>query len=1139
VATPRDPALDDLAAEQRVQGFVAKALYVDDDGRARGARFVHERTRFVFDALVIESAAQAYVYATTYPPSDGGAPHTQEHLLLGKGNKGRFLGNYDHVMLARWSAATWKYRTGYHFHTSAGTDAFWGILRMQLDALLHPDYSDEEIRREVRNFGVSRRPDGTLELDERGTVYNEMVRTYESAITLGWDALERLVYGPDHPLALSNGGTPEGIRALTPEEIRRFHEAHYQLANMGMVAAFPSSVPLDTVLAKVGETLDALAPRPDARRYLTEADLPRPRGAEAGALRVVDYPWATADQPGSAMLAWPATRELDVSESTLLGVFLGAFAGGEGSTMYKALVDHETRELDVGATSVWVHLSDDPGHAVVLGAESVSAAHADEATLRAVRDLVLARLRAIAELRDGSPELAAFGERVKARVVEARRWLGKTLDTPPQFGARGVSDFWIQHLTDLNREGGFRKSLTQTDAFDRALALASALANPWRERIAAWTLLEPPYGVILRASPALRETLDDERDARVSAELARLQAAYGTKDAQEALRRREAEIAEGTAAIASAEASVPMPPFVSDPPMTLDDTLAVRQTIVRGVPVVASTFEAMKSSTVGLLLRLDGVDERDLFHLALLPQLLREVGVLEGGAPLPYDEMNDRLRREVLGLGVGFDVSFSTGRAELSIVGSGADVEETRRALGWMRRVLTSPDWRPENLPRIRDVIGRRATRLRDVMAGPEEYWASGAAEAYRRQDSALLAHTASFLTQAHDAFRLSWRLEADPPGLAERLSALAGAGREHDRAALAAEAQELAKDSHPPIARAGRELAQLLVDLPDASLASDWSYLCEAIATDAGRDPREALDGFRRVLGAIAHAGNARVWMVGSSRSQAAIAREIDALLSALDATPAPRAEHAARARITDRARSRGATVHDAKLVALVNPSTANGALVDSAPCASFDETREAALVDFLAANVFSGSGTHSFYKRIWGAALAYSGYVAVHPRTARMSLYSDRCADLPQLLRFVDGEVRGAPVDARFVDYAVANTFHARTADTYEQRAAAMATDLAEGVTPDRVRAFRARLLALRGKPELAESIHARLVPVYAAIIPTLAPAAVPDGALWFAVGPEPQLARHEAELRAARGDELAVLRLFPRDFWDPPGP
>ncbi|HEY3822331.1 MAG TPA: hypothetical protein VGL81_34435 [Polyangiaceae bacterium] len=1152
------PSLASLVEGQSAQGFVARALYVDDDGRPRGARLVHERTRFVLDYLAIESAPQAYVYAGTYPTSDGGAPHTQEHLLLGKGNKGRWLGNYDHVMLADWSAATWQYRTGYHFHTAAGTDAFWGILRTQLDALLHPDYSDEDIRREVRNFGVAKQPDGRLMLDEKGTVYNEMVRTYESPSTLGWDVLGRLVYGSDHPLALSQGGTPEGIRGLTPEEIRRFHEAHYQVANMGMVAAFPSSVTLSTVLAKVGETLDALAPAPDRRHYMTEADLPPAHPAQPGALRVVEYPFATSDQPSPALLGWPATRKLGIAERTVMEVFLAAFAGGEGSTLYEAVVDGKTRVLDVGATAVWQYSSDDPGQPVFIGAESVSATHNDEATLRAFRDLVLARLHALAALPDGSPELAAFGERVRSRIVESRRRLDKALDTPPLFGERATSDFWIRHLTDLNREGGFRKSLTQKDAYDHAMAVAGSTANPWRERLAQWGLLDPPFGVMTRASPTLRKKLDDERDVRLAAELSRLEAVHGTTDPQEALRRRAAEIDEATAEIARAEASVSMPALVSDPPMTLDDSLSYRQTTTRGVPVVASTFDTMKSSTVGLVLRLDGVAEADLPYLSLLPELLRDVGVLRGGVPVPYDVMSDQLRREVLDLGVGFDASFTTGRAELEITGSGDDVEETRRALGWMRDVLTSPDWRPENLPRIRDVVSRRAAELRDVMSGPEEYWATSAAEAYRRQDSALLAHTASFLARAHDAFRLSWLLEGGDAATSRVLASLAPAGKRLDRAALTRLAQALAtiEAKHeerptaafaawltaarglPPasrarIARAGRELGQLLADLPDSSLSSDWASLCSSMARDSARDPREALDVFRRVLGAVAHAANARVWMVGSSKSQDAVSEALGSLLSSLDPGPPPRVMHASRSRVTDRARARGAAPFDARIAALVNPSTANASVSNSAPTAGYDESQDGALVDFLAANVFSGSGTHSFYKRIWGAALAYSGYIAVSPRAARMQLYSDRCADLPQLLRFVDGEVRSAPADPRFIEYAVANTFAARTGDTYEQRARSMSVDLVEGVTPERVRAFRTRLLALRSRAGLSDAVHARLPAVYGEVIPSLS-SGVPEGALWFAIGPEPQLARYETALRATR-PKLSLLRLYPRDYWD----
>jgi hypothetical protein len=148
-------------------------------------------------------------------------------------------------------------------------------------------------------------------------------------------------------------------------------------------------------------------------------------------------------------------------------------------------------------------------------------------------------------------------------------------------------------------------------------------------------------------------------------------------------------------------------------------------------------------------------------------------------------------------------------------------------------------------------------------------------------------------------------------------------------------------------------------------------------------------------------------------------------------------------------------------------------------------------------------------------------------------MQLYSDRCADLPQLLRFVDGEVRSAPADPRFIEYAVANTFAARTGDTYEQRARSMSVDLVEGVTPERVRAFRTRLLALRSRAGLSDAVHARLPAVYGEVIPSLS-SGVPEGALWFAIGPEPQLARYETALRATR-PKLSLLRLYPRDYWD----
>ena len=82
-------ALENLSAGQLVNGFRTANIYLNDAGEAIGARFVHARTGFVLDYLQIESVPQGFIWVRSYPTSDNGEPHTQEHLLLGKGNKGR------------------------------------------------------------------------------------------------------------------------------------------------------------------------------------------------------------------------------------------------------------------------------------------------------------------------------------------------------------------------------------------------------------------------------------------------------------------------------------------------------------------------------------------------------------------------------------------------------------------------------------------------------------------------------------------------------------------------------------------------------------------------------------------------------------------------------------------------------------------------------------------------------------------------------------------------------------------------------------------------------------------------------------------------------------------------------------------
>src|SRR5262245_22342130 len=348
-----DASLDALTEGAKLHGFTATAVYLDDADKPIGARFVHDATGFSFDYLRIETAPQGFIWVNSFPTSDMGEPHTQEHLLLGKGDRGRKLGSSEAMALAESSAFTAQWRTAYHFHTVAGHDVFWPVFENHLDAMVNPDYTDEELRREVRNFGVDKADDGTLGLEEKGTVYQEMVRTYENPDVGMWRAMGHLVYGPTHPLALDSGGHPDAIRTMTTDDIRTFHRDAYHLANMGMIAAFPSSMSLATVLERTSAILDKEGTR--TGKTSSEAELPKPSGGTAGTVKVVEYPYSDAANPGPMMFAWPVTRSLDDAERTLLGLFLDAFAGDESTPLYKKLIDGKTRVMELGATGVWTY----------------------------------------------------------------------------------------------------------------------------------------------------------------------------------------------------------------------------------------------------------------------------------------------------------------------------------------------------------------------------------------------------------------------------------------------------------------------------------------------------------------------------------------------------------------------------------------------------------------------------------------------------------------------------------------------------------------------------------------------------------------------------------------------------------------
>ncbi|MGH9830181.1 MAG: hypothetical protein ACREDR_43780, partial [Blastocatellia bacterium] len=356
-----------LTQGERVNGFRTISVYLNAAGEAMGARFVHEESSFTLDLLQIQSAPQALIWVNTKPVSDRGEPHTQEHLLLAKGSRGRELESAMDMSLATSNAFTQQLRTIYQFNTVAGADVFYKLLDQHLKALLDPDYTDEEIRREVRNFGITTTADGkTLSLEEKGSVYNEMVSSSRNQGFAANLAIRIMLYGKDHPLSFVSGGLPSGIRELKPSDIRSFHDANYHLWNMGMIGCFPKEMALDDVLGGLNQILSSAEPA-GSKHSQTGPALPAGHPAPAGASSVVDYPEKNQQQAGLISLAWPAAPPANLQERLLLELFIENLSSGATSNLYRRLVDSKTREVDLGISGVSGYVADQGGYDVSIG----------------------------------------------------------------------------------------------------------------------------------------------------------------------------------------------------------------------------------------------------------------------------------------------------------------------------------------------------------------------------------------------------------------------------------------------------------------------------------------------------------------------------------------------------------------------------------------------------------------------------------------------------------------------------------------------------------------------------------------------------------------------------------------------------
>ena len=1134
-------AFSDVTDQTASHGFRASAVYLDDAGQPFGARFIHEKTGFTLDLIQVQSVPQAFTWVNTFPVSDKGEPHTQEHLLVGKGNVGRALAADESMTLSLSSAFTMQWRTCYHFNTNAGLEVFYDGFHSQLNALLHPDYTDEEISREVRNFGVSENPaTHELRLEEKGTVYNEMVSSMAKPDWILYRQMLLDVYGSSHPLSYSAGGMPEAIREMKPADIRAFHDRHYFLANMGAVVSLPKGDTVSAQLTRFDEILNAVQPNPVTLVAESEADFPAPRPGAAGSIQIVDFPWENDHQPSYAGLAWPGNRKLSNRESLLFELFFNSFAGDTTTNLYRLFVNSHTRKLETGATGVYASTSEDQGFPLTINFDEVAAANLTEDKVREIRKVVTDELARIAALPDGSPELIDFNSQLRSRLIEQRRGLSKLVNSPPGFGARGTGSTWMDQLYRLNREGSFRKFVTEKPDIEAIDQMLAGTKNIWRDLLPQWHITDTvPFGVAVRPNQKLLEKEQQDRTDRAAAEVRRLAAAYKLNDVQDVIRRYQADYDAQTKKLDELARTASQRKFLDNPPLTLDDQLeySVSRVAIRvggvqeSVPLVTSYFDNMTSATTALALNLASVPETDLPLLSLFPELLSEAGVIDSGKPIPYEGMQEMLRREVLSVDAHFSSNTRSNRVELVVSGAGNDLAESQRAIEWMRLILFHPDWRVENLPRLRDLVEQYVGRARTTMQGPEEYWVMNPVYAYWMQKNPLYLTTTSFLTREWNGDRLRWMLKEIPDrdAVAAELTALAdkpGNDRASVRKAVAALTNKDLSD----------DLTQLIADIPDETLSADTNYICRQLSADILLTPQAALARLNALRQSLLATGNARLWTVGAHATLDQLSGNRASLVADLrHASPAP-AVYSAAARIDNRLRERTrslASAGEPAYVGLYDPNLTGGVMASIVPFTSYDDTGRDAQLDYLASRVFAGYGEHGVFTKTISAGLAYSNGIRGTLHDGWAGYYAERMPEIPQTLHFAIDVIKKGPRDPQFGEYAIALAFQPTNApDSYEDRAEAIASDLADGMTPAKVKKFRENLLALRREPGLTAELFRRMDPVYAKILPGYGSGKASPGSVYFIIGNEKQFSAMDADVQAR--EDRHVYKLYPRDYW-----
>ena len=1125
-AGPSD--LASLKEGQTLGPFRTVSLYLDSSGAPKGARFQHPRGALV-DLLFFDSVPQISIAFHAPPDDERGTPHTLEHLLLGKGSAGRKLNTLIPMRMGQYTAGTSNDITNYQFSSAAGPKEFYELLDVFLGALIRPDFTDEEIRREVAHDVVLEEK-GHLNLEEAGTVYTEMVARMEQPLEIIWDQLGRMMYGQNHPLALNQGGEPDQIWNLSPGDIRAFHAAHYHLdSRMEMIAVLPRSWSAEDFLTRLDQTMLQVEPQASTAPV---AALPPYEPLKARAIHIGSFPSQDATTPQDAVMAWPPVDTFGVDEQVRLDIAVELLSG-DLPFLAGDYLDKVVRKANPGAPSVYLGIAAQflPASYVYLSISGLPTSVLTPPILGALRDAVMERVRWLHDQKPGAQSLADVADKARTRILLRRRTSAKAMEGPPKFGERGTETGWHRALDRLAVEPGFAKHIDETAALDRLTKELEAGRNPWAAALERAGMLELPYVSVVLPDAKLQDVQKRRKTDRLEAKIAKLAAADGLPE-QQALERYRAEASSATAVLEALEHGQPRPAFLLEPPLELDRLDWTEGRLPSGPPIVATRFDT-PFTDINVNFDLNGIAAQDRELLPFLANAIRGVGVITAsGEQLDPMKSYERSSAEIQGVEVDVKTDAATDRAELSFTVHASSPGEIDAAVGWLGNYILRPDLSVQSRETLKSSIIQTLQNRRAIFQGDEESWVMSVADAYRDQDHPMSMHASSPFTAMRDLNRLRWRLEEPSSAQFAVMKATAAFVLQ---AAEAPDRKEAERRLLSVSGEFGEYLRWELSHLPDDSWRRDLKRVVTEYLADLGRS-QETIGRVQALTAQALVRAGARVHVNGSPANVDLASAKVDAILARLPvgkpARPPKRLSF-----VMDRLRERFPGLARPTHVALVNESGKTGTISVTARSPTYRSLGRDDLLDQLALGVLSGGGGHSLYMRTWNAGLAYGNGLSQGASVGETHYYADKCPDPTQTLRFTAGIAANFRLDDPFfLEYSLADAFNEyRAGDDFSSRGSALANDLRSGNRPEIVRAFKSSLLQLARAPGTLAAVRARFQTALGRVmvgLPGGKVSASPESAAFF-IGPESLIKRYEDFVRE-RGEAQRVIRLYPRDFW-----